>query len=220
MRILDKHKDYYDYLAGIYGIDNTVFFDRRGSVKLSQDRLIQEFEYDWSGYNYEDDDTFSEYIKKKDLFAIVEAGYNQYLIRASNIRRKKLSKEGYPSFLYDGDLELVHVFDDHKHYFTAPVNFYPVMLYNYHLSKDGTVPKNLNYANDIHISLRKGCPENIENPIFIETKIPSVLDAHAVYVNIFDYISSKADFDIIDTRDDVAKAVDHGFDKKTSFRNV
>jgi hypothetical protein len=41
MRILDKHKDYYDYLAGIYGIDNTVFFDRRGSIPLTNDIIIR-----------------------------------------------------------------------------------------------------------------------------------------------------------------------------------
>jgi hypothetical protein len=60
----------------------------------------------------------------------------------------------------------------------------------------------------------------IENPIFIDTKIPGILDPHMIYTNIADYIASKADFNIVDTRNDVQKAVDHGFDKKTSFRNM
>lgn len=32
MKIIDNKKDYYDYLSGIYGIDNYVVYDRRGSV--------------------------------------------------------------------------------------------------------------------------------------------------------------------------------------------
>jgi hypothetical protein len=50
MRILDKNKDFYDYLAGIYGIDNTVFFDRRGSKKLTHSDLLNAFlryDRDW-----------------------------------------------------------------------------------------------------------------------------------------------------------------------------
>lgn len=31
MKIIDNKKDYYDYLAGIYGIDTHVVYDRRGS---------------------------------------------------------------------------------------------------------------------------------------------------------------------------------------------
>jgi hypothetical protein len=218
MRILDKHKDFYDYLAGEYGIDNTVFFDRRGSTKLTQYDLMRGFNFDWDWSDWPIETTLKE-IKERDLFAIIEAGYYQYLVRASNVaRKKKISNTKYewPPYLYDMDIELVHIFDDHKHYYKAPLNFYPVRLQNYYLHKNIAVPKNLNYGNDI----RPYDKNVIANPIFMDTKIPSILDAQTIYVNIFDYISSKADFDIVDTRDDVAKAVDHGFDKRTSFRNM
>jgi hypothetical protein len=217
MRILDKHKDFYDYLAGIYGIDNTVFFDRRGSIKLNQNDLIKSFyvENDFYGWNNNYSKTLLQ-VYTNDLYAIIEAGYYQYLLRAYNITRKKLGDLSSCVYTYDGDIELVRVFSDNKHYNDSPINMYPVSVYNYSLRKNKELPKNLNYSNDIRPHHKKV----IKNPIFTDTRIPSILDAQTIYVNIFDYISSKADFDIVDTRDDVAKAVDHGFDKKTSFRNM
>ena len=35
MYIVDKHKDYYDYISHIYGVDKDTAFDRRGSYELS-----------------------------------------------------------------------------------------------------------------------------------------------------------------------------------------
>ena len=40
MKIIDNKKDYYDYLASIYGIDELVVYDRRGSVTLNPDRVL------------------------------------------------------------------------------------------------------------------------------------------------------------------------------------
>ena len=40
MKIIDNKKDYYDYLASIYGIDELVVYDRRGSVTLNSDKIL------------------------------------------------------------------------------------------------------------------------------------------------------------------------------------
>ena len=40
MKIIDNKKDYYDYLASIYGIDDLVVYDRRGSVSLNSDKAL------------------------------------------------------------------------------------------------------------------------------------------------------------------------------------
>lgn len=37
MKIIDNKKDYYDYLSGIFGIDEYITYDRRNSVKLCND---------------------------------------------------------------------------------------------------------------------------------------------------------------------------------------
>ena len=40
MKIIDNKKDYYDYLAGILGVDDLVVYDRRGSVALGSESNI------------------------------------------------------------------------------------------------------------------------------------------------------------------------------------
>lgn len=40
MKILDKRKDYYDYLQGIYGIDELVVYDRRDSFPIDVSKPI------------------------------------------------------------------------------------------------------------------------------------------------------------------------------------
>ena len=40
MKIIDNKKDYYDYLSGVYGIDNLIVYDRRGSVPISPDCFL------------------------------------------------------------------------------------------------------------------------------------------------------------------------------------
>jgi hypothetical protein len=67
--ILDKNKDYYDYLKGIYGIDKTITYDRRGSVVLSEISLME----------YISSTRFN--ITKSTEHFIVEIGDIQYLFR-------------------------------------------------------------------------------------------------------------------------------------------
>ena len=38
MKIIDNKKDYYDYLESIYGIDDFVVYDHRGSVSLNSNK--------------------------------------------------------------------------------------------------------------------------------------------------------------------------------------
>lgn len=45
MKIIDRYKDYYDYLSGIYGIDELVIFDRRENFVLQNDSLEFPDEY-------------------------------------------------------------------------------------------------------------------------------------------------------------------------------
>jgi hypothetical protein len=49
MKIIDNKKDYYDYLAGILGVDDLVVYDRRGSVVLgSENNMPYEMQYFFS----------------------------------------------------------------------------------------------------------------------------------------------------------------------------
>ena len=59
-----------------------------------------------------------------------------------------------------------------------------------------------------------------ENPIFEGTWIPSIIPAEEIWNNVTDYLLSIKEPKIVDNRTDVQHLESHGFDKKTSFRNV
>ena len=40
MLIIDRNKDFYDHFSHIYGVDNKVVFDRRGSTRINDERLL------------------------------------------------------------------------------------------------------------------------------------------------------------------------------------
>ena len=40
MKIIDNKKDYYDYISGIYGIDDLAVYDRRSSVVLISGKTL------------------------------------------------------------------------------------------------------------------------------------------------------------------------------------
>lgn len=224
MRILDKYKDYYDYLTGAYGIDNTVFYDRRSSVKLTQDTLIRQLFLRGVYYNYFED------IKEKDVSSplyskyynevILEVGYFQYLLTLEKLKKDTMVKSSlgreYDVCTYNGEIKIAYRYDNHKHYLPAPISLFRInskydISYAYR-KKDNEYFSKLKIEPD---------EENaIANPILYNTSIPSLIDPKTIYIEVADFIASKADVDIVDNRDDVAKAVDHGFDKKTSFRRM
>ena len=49
MRLIDNKKDYYDYLAGIYGIDTYITYDRRNSTRLynKTSQPVLNVQYPW-----------------------------------------------------------------------------------------------------------------------------------------------------------------------------
>lgn len=61
--------------------------------------------------------------------------------------------------------------------------------------------------------------QKIDNPILYSTYIPKFIDAYEMWNNIYEYISSLRDKEIVDTRTNEQHIESHGFDKKISFRH-
>ena len=78
MYIVDKHKDYYDYISHVYGVDKGTTFDRRGSCELSFNELIRKV-LDAKRYYY-DNRRF-----------ILETGFTQYLFAITDVKRKPVN---------------------------------------------------------------------------------------------------------------------------------
>ena len=60
----------------------------------------------------------------------------------------------------------------------------------------------------------------IDNVILDGTWITKLFPATKVWEDVYDFLSSQKDIEIIDTRTDKEKIISAGFDTKTSFRNI
>jgi hypothetical protein len=210
MRILDGgKKDFYDYLAGIYGIDNDVVYDRAKShvfrpmeagdtyfckTRLYNDRCKKETKgrhYVNGKYVY---GIFYEGLK---LHFVIEIGFTQYLFMVERYLDNNLEVQLEP--------QLLNKFQVDKKQSQVPVSLIPVDFWGL-FSEAPSIRRY--YLN-----------EEIQNPIFTGTWVTSFLNAEEVYNEIYNYLISIKEPKIIDNRNDVQKLESKGFDKKTSFRN-
>ena len=76
MTIMDNKKDYYDYLASIYVIDELVVYDRRGSVSLNSEKyLLHGIEYYFSHKLLSLDKPFTD--TRSDVQKLESAGFDK-----------------------------------------------------------------------------------------------------------------------------------------------
>ena len=206
MYIVDRNKDFYDYLSHIYGVDKNIVFDRRGSLRITDDALV--FDY----RNSED---------HKLLF--IEIGEAHYLIKLSNLKFKKdllLSIFEVKSF----DIEILHKYNTAPNQFGSPISIHAADNYRWlewnWRSWRNKQPFKINIPSfDEVIRYTKDNDTNIILPILQNTSLTKVLDATTVWVEIQTYISSlDNDRDIDLNTTDKEKAIIHGFDEK-SFRH-
>lgn len=211
MKILTprNNKDYYDYLSGIYGIDENVVYDRREYTVLA--RLHSPF----FSYTRMDRDAPKKEIRTKvwggrrfkwetkfvttELYCLLEIGLKWYFFKVeryldessvvhtdwSVIKEQEISKERR---LGSTPMTFFNVYEDYSRW----------RIYKIKIKSEDATP----------------------NPILVGTPITSLITAQEVYDNLYAYISSLKDITLIDTRTDIQKAESAGFDRKTSFRNV
>ena len=212
MYIIDKNKDYYDYLGKTYGVDKTIVYDRRGSIPLTAGSFLKTMAPAAIniGRHY--------YSGHEGVLFVLEVGTTQYLFGMHEIRYKSLTPltSVYPD-PYDCKYELVSIFKDNKHYYDKEISIVPV-------EKNMFYGSNWRAWNKKEINsfaeLREVENRRISNPILKDLFIPSLVKAEDIWKDLSNYISSKYnDKTITIVNSDVDKAVNHGFDKKTSFRN-
>jgi len=201
MLIIDKNTDYYDHLGKIYGVDKNIVYDRRGSVALSEKDLLVIA------------DNSHPFGNPRDSYIIVEIGYTQYLFSVSDFKYRKI----YSAFNdieepYAATFKLIKTFKDQKHYGEASMSLIPV-------EKEYRGWRTFNKVPTSYSELKKrGGP--VLNPILKDTSFTSLLSQQDIWVDLSNYISSKYNDKTITIKNtDVDKLVNHGFDKRTSFRH-
>ena len=218
MKILTprNNKDYYDYLTGIYGVDDKVVYDRRQFTILS--RLNHPL--------------FSSELLEKDAPKKEKPSWewkNKQIPEYEGTKFECLLEVGLKWFFFDVeryldndsrvciDWKLIKEKEISKRQRvgSSPITFftsycsYGYYRWNIGLSEDERYQK-------IEVSDK----DTITNPILSGTPMPAFIKAEEIYNLLSTYISSLNDIEIVDTRSDIQKAESAGFDRKTSFRNI
>lgn len=210
MKIIDKHTDYYDHYSYIYGVDEKVTLDRRSSIKLDNDVMFSLIPKLYS-YKYKDYEYLSENFS---FYLLLEVGYKQYLLEVFN-----LSFSHFPTTLTDYDIKVVHTFEENKNQYGGPLSIRNVEVNKYWKRGQGYVFILEGEFNTVVKAPKKS--EVIVFPILAESKITSIIDGEDIWKELQNYISSLNNEKKVDLNlSDEEKAVNHGFDKKTSFRNI
>jgi hypothetical protein len=212
MKILDKCKEFYDYVVSIYGIDNDIILDRRNK---------EDFDFPDNTYNWK-----YSYFSNGSLYFVLEIGYNQYLFKVDYIDGKKQN------------VQLIKVFEstcqiiDYKAEFN--VNYKHNVAYKLKHRKDllSNVTNFYEVCLQTAISLKEITIETlrfdqlanrstIKNKVYVNLNpFAKYLDPVTVYNQIYSFLLSKKDKKIVDSRTDVQKLESAGFDRKTSFRKM
>ena len=205
MRIIDKNKDFYDYLQCY---DDDVVFDRRGSYILTNQDICDL----WCGFH----EDFS------DKYLLLQVGYSYWLMIA-RCESTAVSITN-TSRCVDYSLELVDYWKDYNHF--NSLHFGTV---DKHFSAEFLFSKKWNWKSNLIDEIKRGNYEykkdftdtyeiNDIKLVFCKTKIPSIVKAEDLYYAFDEYFSHLKDDIKVDNMTDIEKVESHGFNKKTSFR--
>jgi hypothetical protein len=229
MRIIDKFKDYYDYLSNYSDTKDTVVFDRRGSIPLLKSDLVKYFAVDDRG-------NFSPTFHKWDMKCrplILCTGQKLFVFRMKNPTRTLSLISDY---IYDAEFELLGSYWNYE-YNDSPIrlgatSYNPKKINLKKWNSELVDPdfKSMTLKDWKFEPIRKRINENIfrpiyaeiwPNPILISSGIPSIIPAEEIYQGLEQYISSKKTEEKIESvgLTNIEKVINHGFDKKTSFRH-
>jgi len=209
MQILCKYKDFYDYKCYEFGIDPFPTFDRRECNKLTNSGLFL-----WVNSN--------NYFCER-LFYL-EVGYSKYIFSAPNIEKVK---DDPIMPIYDGEIHLVRVIKESKKTWTKEMTL-SHLHFNYFRKKPyrnrsilTCDEDDLDYGNKNSIFSRY-YKDKIELPILADTKLAGLLDPQEIFANLDMYLRSLHN-DVNRESEgitDKEKAVNKGFNKRESFRNI
>ena len=261
MRIIDNKKDYYDYLAGVLGIDDYITYDRRNSKRLVNKTADIISERCPMGYGH----IFCTWKNGKypNSDSVYDTGYDWdkghktvgKIYRKLGLGYQPSKSNEFPDAynvssnwfgLVIGSVAYVFlVYRVLQNETDKEVNIVPKLMRKFTFDRSRTKSKAPILIGELkyNIPWRIPCKKDDksydevqkeiigfvefnnngnykENPILEGTWIPSFIPAEEVWNNITDYLLSIKEPEIIDNRTDVQHLESHGFDKKSSFRNV
>ena len=208
MKIISKVKDYYDYLVSVYGIDEDIVYDRRDC------NILHKIPIEYFSKDILNDDSIK---KLKKQFCLCDNGKYKFMKTMVGTIYYFIIEIGYTHYLFSVERyienneiniipQLLEVKKDCKKRSKYPISLIPINTF-------GGIFKGFELR-DYMFKIEK----EIYNPIFDGTYISSFINADDIYNDLYNYLISIREKEIIDNRNDVSKLESHGFDKITSFR--
>lgn len=213
MKILTprNNKDYYDYLTGVYGIDEKVVYDRRqftvlarldspffNYAKMDKDAPKKEIRTtEWTGRHCK---WVTKYVTTE-LHCMLEVGLKWYFFQVNRYLNE--SNELCLEWKIVKTKKIVKS----QRLGEPPITFFSAYA-------------NYTFWHTEKLDIRVNKKEAIPNPILAGTPITSLIPPQEIYQELSSYISSLNDKEVTDTRNDVQKAESAGFDRRISFRNI
>lgn len=198
MLIISKFKDYYDYLTGIYGIDNKLVLDRRDN------------------YN---DNFPNEYLRFFIAGYIVEGLYqNNQFYYGESLKQFALRNQGHKIWLskhykrdYDKSIEVEFIVHEtskkHEWIYLEPVKD----INNKNIEENCTILLEEYWSNG----------ELYKNPILKNYNLGSFIKAETIYQWLTEWLSNQiSNKEKLEPMTNEEKILSKGFDKITSFRNM
>lgn len=199
MKIIDNKKDFYDYLAGINGIDEYVTYDRRNSVvaRKSLDGYLKPFN---SLHNE----------PSRDYYVYLQAGEDY---KKRFLLRREVTKDNIKFIVEEYDI-------DEKMRRQTKKSWMPWWVSDpyYGVDKDLVSPQAPLILAYRETGSRWNSWDYVKNPILVGLPLVGFLSAQEIWDGIYNYLLKMKEPEIIDSRTDEEKAESHGFDRKTSFR--
>jgi hypothetical protein len=206
MKIISKFKDYYDYLQGIYGIDEKLILDRTEfyrTPKFPPNGLVNIY---ICGYEYEGVCLNGQYYWESDIEKIaLKSKKRRYWIRGGD------EKDYYTVDLKLSNQSLTQVLKKRVNSVVNDKLNYPILI-NVLGGELGLTYKHRDYHYFEHHQ------EFSKFPILADYGFQRVLPAEDLWIQLSNWLSRTKD--IPNNQTNKEKILSAGFDLKTSFRNV
>ena len=215
MKIIDKNKDYYDYLQGVWGQDPMAVYVRTGSFLFTGEQRPPFFAT-----------PPPEGIHAFQGEVIVTAGETEHHVYFVNgkegihterfLTRRVTREKGEAPLVLEYFVDAWEIGDpkgNWRHFRHMPSKEKFIerakALTNY-------PPRKGHRRFDLRLERLKG---RVENPILSSFPL-TLIPAEEIFGPVQDYLLSQAEPVIVDRRTDTEKLEAAGFDRKTSFRNI
>jgi len=217
MRIISKIKDFYDYISYEFSNkDDDIVFVRRNPFILTKDNIAS-----FLGLNRYEKKT---YYSRCSNYLVLQIGYLFFLIKIYDIEYKDIIACGIKEKEFSN--YKMKVLAKWRNYDNKSImEFYKVYKYYYYKTEEQFINdiKNSKFSEDDRMKSAGYTDIKDKTLIIGETGLASVLDPKEVYLALDEYFSSlisdKEKTESIGITNN-EKIVNHGFDKKISFRSI